>query len=92
MMRKRDCRRCSANETGVLTPEGQLVVEPSLEFSHSTSNRFFAQGVEVVNSVFIGLLEVNEADRDTITSGLEYSLRHHGKFRNGDADTVPVPP
>ena len=59
-----------ANETGVLTPEGHLVVEPSLEFSHSTSNRFFAQGVEVVNSVFIGLLEVNEADRDTITSAL----------------------
>lgn len=58
------------DETGVLTPEGTLVVEPSLEFTHSTSNRFFAQGVEVVDSVFIGLLEVNEADRDTITSAL----------------------
>ncbi|HVR66574.1 MAG TPA: hypothetical protein VMT98_08025 [Verrucomicrobiae bacterium] len=58
------------NETGVLTPEGTLVVEPSLEFTHSTSNRFFAQGVEVVDSVFIGLLEVNEADRDTVTAGL----------------------
>lgn len=58
------------DETGVLTPEGTLVVEPSLEFTHSTSNRFFAQGVEVVDSVFIGLLEVNEADRDTITAAL----------------------
>lgn len=58
------------DETGVLTPEGTLVVEPSLEFTHSTSNRFYAQGVEVVDSVFIGLLEVNEADRDTITSAL----------------------
>lgn len=59
-----------ADETGVLTPEGTLVVEPSIEFTHSTSNRFFAQGVEIVPSVFIGLLEVEEADRNAITSAL----------------------
>jgi hypothetical protein len=58
------------DETGVLTPEGTLVVEPSLEYTHSTSNRFFAQGVEIVNSVFVGLLEVDEADRDSITAAL----------------------
>src|SRR5512134_2905487 len=49
---------------GVLTPAGTLVVEPSLQFTHSTSNRFFAQGVEIQELVFIGLLEVEEADRD----------------------------
>lgn len=58
------------DETGVLTPEGTLVVEPSIEYTHSTSNRFFAQGVEIVNSVFVGLLEVDEADRDSFTAAL----------------------
>ena len=80
------------NETGVLTPEGTLVVEPSLEFTHSTSNRFFAQGVEVVDSVFIGLLEVNEADRDTVTAGLNIRYGITDSLRNGNADTVCVPP
>ncbi len=61
-----------ADETGVLTPRGTLVVEPSIEFTHSTNNRFFAQGVEIIDSVFVGLLEVEEADRNAITSALNF--------------------
>ena len=60
------------SETGVLTPSGTLVVEPSLEYTHSTNNRFFAQGVEIVDSVFIGLLEVDESDRDSVTAALNF--------------------
>jgi hypothetical protein len=55
---------------GVLTPKGYMVVEPSLQFTHSTSNRFFAQGVEIQDIVFIGLIEVSEADRDTVEAAL----------------------
>ena len=57
---------------GVLTPAGTLVVEPSLQFTHSTSNRFFAQGVEIQDIVFIGLIEVSEADRDTVETALNF--------------------
>jgi hypothetical protein len=57
---------------GVLTPAGTLVVEPSLQFTHSTSNRFFAQGVEIQDIVFIGLIEVSEADRDTVEAALNF--------------------
>lgn len=57
---------------GVLTPRGTLVVEPSLQFTHSTSNRFFAQGVEIQDIVFIGLIEVSEADRDTVETALNF--------------------
>jgi hypothetical protein len=59
-----------AEEGGVLTRRGQLVVAPSLEFTHSTSNRFFAQGVEVQDTVFLGFLEVTEAQRNTVTAAM----------------------
>jgi hypothetical protein len=55
---------------GVLSDRGELVVEPSLRFTHSTSNRAFATGVEIQDIVFIGLIEVDEADRDSIESAL----------------------
>lgn len=56
--------------TGVLTPEGTLVIEPSIEFTHSNVNRFVAGGVEIIDTVLIGVIEATEADRDTITGSV----------------------
>jgi hypothetical protein len=47
-----------------------LVIEPSFEYSRSSSNRFVFRGVEIVTGVQIGLLEVNDAARDTLTAAL----------------------
>lgn len=55
---------------GVLTREGQLVIEPSLEYTHSDNNRFFFQGFEIVDTILIGLIEASEVDRDTLTASL----------------------
>lgn len=55
---------------GVLTRKGQMVVEPSISYQHSDQNTFFFQGFPVADTVFIGLLEASEADRDTITAAL----------------------
>src|SRR5262245_44994143 len=55
---------------GVLSQRGELVMEPSLRFTHSTSNRAFATGVEIQDIVFIGLVEVDEADRDSVEAAL----------------------
>lgn len=59
-----------ADQGGVLTREGQLVIEPGLEYSHSDNNRFFFQGFEIVDTILIGFIEATEADRDTITASL----------------------
>lgn len=59
-----------ADESGVLSERGELVLEPSVRFTHSTSNRAFATGVEIQDIVFIGLIEVDEADRDTIETAM----------------------
>jgi hypothetical protein len=49
---------------GVLTPKGTLVLEPSIQYSHSQVNRFTFVGVEILDTFLIGLLEAQDADRD----------------------------
>jgi hypothetical protein len=53
-----------------LLGRGRLVIEPSLEYARSSSNRLVFRGVEIVTGVQIGLLEANEAARDTMVSSL----------------------
>src|SRR3546814_4865488 len=54
--------------SGVLTPKGTLVVEPSIQYSHSQVNRFTFLGVEILDTFLIGLLEAQDADRDLYRS------------------------
>lgn len=55
---------------GVLTPRGKIVLEPQVEYSHSSTRRFFFSGVEIVDAVLIGAIEAADADRDTLTGAL----------------------
>lgn len=55
---------------GVLTPHGKLVLDPSVEYSRSSSNRLVYRGVEIVTGIQVGLIEANDADRDTVTSAI----------------------
>ena len=55
---------------GVLTPKGTLVVEPQFEFSHTSSNRFFFQGVEFFDTALVGVIEATEASRDSLTAAV----------------------
>lgn len=53
-----------------LLGRGRLVIEPSLEYSRSSSNRLVFRGVEIVTGIQIGLLEANDTARDTISGSL----------------------
>lgn len=55
---------------GVLTPEGTLVLEPSIQYSHSQVNRFTFLGIEILDTFLIGLIEVQDADRDLYQAAL----------------------
>jgi len=63
-------------EQGVLTPAGTFVLEPSLEFTHTSANRLVFRGIELVPGIQIGVIEASDADRDTIaaTAGIRYGL------------------
>lgn len=60
-------------QPGVLTPRGHLVLEPSLQFSYSSSNRVALVGYTVIPALLIGLIDVREVKRNTATAAL--SLR-----------------
>lgn len=55
---------------GVLTPKGRLSIEPSYEYTRSSSNRLVYRGVEIVTGIQVGLLEANDADRDTVVGAI----------------------
>ncbi len=59
---------------GVLTPKGHGVIEPSIDFTHGSSDRLVFRGVEIVTGIQIGVIEASDADRNAISGAV--SLRY----------------
>ena len=61
---------------GILTPKGTLFVEPAVEFTASSDNRFFFDGVEIVDAILIGAIQATDTDRLAITErvGVRYGV------------------
>ncbi|MGE5506223.1 MAG: transporter [Actinomycetota bacterium] len=61
---------------GVLTREGVLVIEPSVEYQHSNVNKFVVGGVAILDTALIGTIQASQADRDSVTAtlGLRYGI------------------
>jgi len=57
-------------QPGLLTPPGQYVVEPSLQFGYSSSNRVALVGYSIIPALLIGLVDVREVKRNTTTAAL----------------------
>jgi uncharacterized coiled-coil protein SlyX len=59
-----------ADTGGVLTPAGHLILEPSIELTHASVNRFTFRGVELQEVILIGVIEASDADRNLISPAL----------------------
>jgi hypothetical protein len=61
---------------GVLTPPGRLVLDSSIEYTSSSTNRLVFRGIELVPGIQIGLIEASDADRTTLvtTLGARYGI------------------
>jgi hypothetical protein len=57
-------------QPGVLTPRGKRVLEPSLQFGYASSNRVALVGYTIIPALLIGLIDVREVKRNTLTAGL----------------------
>lgn len=57
-------------QPGVLTPRGQYVLEPALQFGYSSSNRVALVGYTIIPALLIGLVDVREVKRNTSTASL----------------------
>ncbi|MDB5442813.1 MAG: hypothetical protein JWP73_1189, partial [Phenylobacterium sp.] len=58
-------------DLGVLTPRGHWVVEPSVDYSHGSSNRLVFRGIEIVTGLQIGVIEANDADRNAVEAAVD---------------------
>lgn len=56
--------------TGVLTPKGTLIIEPSIEFAHSSLNRVILEGFTVIPAITVGNIDIRQVDRDVVTAAL----------------------
>lgn len=57
-------------QPGVLTQPGQYVLEPSIQYGYSSSNRVALVGYTVIPALLIGLIDVREVKRNTVTGAL----------------------
>ena len=57
-------------QAGVLTPQGKLVLEPSLQYLHSTNNRVALVGFTIIPAITIGLIDIRRVSRDTFVGAL----------------------
>lgn len=58
------------DQPGVLTQPGQFVLEPSLQYGYSSSNRIALVGYTVIPAILIGLIDVREIKRNTVIAAL----------------------
>jgi hypothetical protein len=57
-------------QRGVLTPRNSVTIEPSLQYSHSSSNRIALTGYVIVPAVTVGLIDVRDVDDDTLIAAI----------------------
>ena len=58
------------DQQGILTPKGKFVLEPSLQYGYSSSNRVALVGYTIIPALLIGLVDVREVKRNTVTGAL----------------------
>ena len=63
-------------EGSVVTRRGQLTAEAQLDYTRADRNRAIFRGIELVESVLVGVFDVNESRQDVLTAalGLRYGL------------------
>lgn len=57
-------------QPGVLTAKNHYVLEPSFQYGYSSSNRVSIVGYTIIPALLIGLIDVQEVKRNTVTAAL----------------------
>lgn len=65
---------------GVLTPQGRLILEPSFQYTHTSSSRLTFRGVEIITPVLIGLFTAEDVDQNIFTAALTARLGITNRF------------
>ncbi|SNS41133.1 hypothetical protein SAMN06295912_10622 [Sphingomonas laterariae] len=89
-----------ADRGSVLTKAGRLTVEPTVEYGRADRNRFVFRGIEVPQSVLVGVFDINESRQDVLTLAgvarfgisdhIEIGVRIPWVYRQDSAVLVPL--
>lgn len=68
--------KLSTNISGVLTKAGTLIIEPSLGYSYTDTNRVFLDAYSFLPALVVGLIDLREIKRHTVIGsiGARYGL------------------
>jgi hypothetical protein len=87
-------------QKGVLTPKGSVTFEPSVQFTHLSTNRVALLGYTIVPSITIGLITIQDVDDDAlvaamafrygITNRLELEFKVPYVYRSNSAASNPL--
>lgn len=87
-------------QPGVLTAHGQFVLEPSVQYSYSSTNRVALVGYTIIPAIVIGLIDVQTVNRQTwigaatarygLSNRLEVEAKLPYVYRNDDSVTRPL--
>jgi hypothetical protein len=85
------------DQPGVLTPKGSLIMEPSIQYSHSSNKRISLHGYTIIPAITIGLIDVRGITRNTyvaalatrygLTNRLELELKIPYVYRTEESST-----
>jgi hypothetical protein len=67
-------------QPGVLTPAGKVVVEPSVQYGYSSSNRVSLIGYTIIPALLIGLIDVREVKTTTLTGTMAVRYGVNSRF------------
>ena len=62
--------KLSSNVSGVLTRAGTLIIEPSIGYSYSDTNRVFLDAYSFLPAIVVGLIDLREIKRHTVIGSL----------------------
>ena len=89
-----------ADQGSIMTRAGRITIEPSLEYARTDRNRFVFRGIEVPQSVLVGVFDINESRQDVLTAAvsgrfgvtnrLEVGARVPFVYRDDKAVLVPL--
>lgn len=57
-------------QPGVLTPKDHFTLEPSFQYGYSSNNRVALVGYTIIPALLVGLIDVREVKRNTLTASL----------------------
>ncbi len=71
------------DQGGIVSRAGQFTVEGGVEYAHADRNRVLFRGIEIIESVLVGVFDVNESRQDSVVGSVAARFGLSSRFEVG---------